>query len=134
MLERFDQVRYNANSLMARTIVRVSLLLGPIVLAPALALGLRGRVAASQQSFLFAGVLTVGLVVGVLAVWFLAPPSFKAARADDTRRVLDMPLLATIPVMLTPAEARAKRRLRLVSVTSVVCAALAAAAWWLTRR
>jgi hypothetical protein len=119
---------------MTRTIVRVTLLLGPVLLAPALAVGLRGRVAASHESFLLAGALAIGLVVGVLAVWFFAPPGFKPARTDDTGRVLDMPLLATIPVMRTPAEARAKRRLRLVLVTSVVCATLAAVAWWLIRR
>jgi hypothetical protein len=116
---------------MTRLMVRVSLLLGPVLLAAALVVALRGRVAAFHGLPVLAGALAAGLVLGLLGVWISVARSSWPVRPDDGGRVLDVPVLATIPVMVTPAEARAKRRLQVVAVVSVFCAILLALAGWL---
>src|SRR5256714_6254491 len=85
------------------------------------------RPVAPKRFMLTAGGFGIGLVIGLLlAVCFELRRLFTIQTIEDAKHYTGLPVLASIPVLLTPAEAVAIPRRRMVLMTAGVAIALVA--------
>ena len=85
------------------------------------------RPVAPKRFMLTAGGFGIGLVIGLLlAVCFELRRLFTIQTVEDAKHYTGLPVLASIPVLLTPAEAVAIPRRRLALMTAGVAIALVA--------
>lgn len=116
---------------MARPLMRVFFAAVLVVLAVALDFLLLPRVPRLWNVAFQAGVLGTGVVCAAIVLFVMGSTRSTFRQPADVSRTLDVPLLAAVPFMSTPAELMAKRRHRLVWAAcfgGVVL--LVTAAWW----
>jgi hypothetical protein len=115
---------------MARPLMRMFFATVPLFLSVALNVFLRIGVPRLGNVAVQAGVLGGGLVGAAIVLFVMGSTRSTFRQPADLNKVLEMPVLAAVPLMSTPAELTAKRRRRKIWAACFGSVLLLAAAWW----